>query len=81
MKEENPCFPFIHADCKRYQSISVEYKDEQGIDKMQKIEGFKAFAFQQAWDHTLGKHIIDWRINHGNFRLQQNIAQRLPKTN
>jgi hypothetical protein len=35
--------------------------------------GFKALAFQQAWDYSVGRNILDWRLNCGIIKIQDDI--------
>lgn len=78
--EESVAFPFVVADIKRYKNIEVEFLDFDGQNKKTEMEGFQAFAFQQAWDYSVGRHMLDWRLHHGSLRIQDDIRDKLPKT-
>jgi hypothetical protein len=37
------------------------------------MDGFKALAFQQAWDYSVGRNILDWRLHGGRIKIQDDI--------
>lgn len=78
--EESVSFPFLNADITRYGVIEVEFVGFDGHRKKVQMEGFQAFGFQQAWDYSVGLHMLDWRLHHGTLRVQDDVREKLPKT-
>jgi peptide deformylase len=60
-EEKEGClsFPGIFVNIRRYDIVSCDYEDEDGIKKAIIVEGFPARVFQHECDHLKGKLMID----------------------
>lgn len=59
--EEEGCLslPGLWAEVKRATDVTVQYTDENGVDRVKRARGLLAKAFQHEVDHLDGKLFID----------------------
>lgn len=79
-KEESISFPLMKFMVKRYQKITVRYRNQLHIKEEKELEGFTAWAFQQGLQQLNGRILFDWRINHGNICIHEEAVQYFPRS-
>jgi hypothetical protein len=59
----------ITADIRRFKSISVSFLNDAFELEERELSDQKAFAFQQGWDYSVSRNILDWRLHLGNIEV------------
>lgn len=69
-------FPGIYADVKRFETVTVQYLDLNGRQKVLKAQGLASKAIQHEIDHLNGKLFIDYLEDWKRKILEKEIRRK-----
>ena len=71
--------PREYADVERYETVTVRYLDENGVEQTRTTDGLLAIAFQHEIDHLDGHLFIDYLSQLKRHRLLKHLEKRRKK--